>query len=79
LAEIEELVSSVKQNSDDIEVQNGYEFEMVYDDEYFNNDNNIINIYDNSDTKSEVGAWVDREISSDSDIENNNIDLMGSE
>ena len=49
---------------------------MVSDDEYFNNDNNIINIYDNSDTKSEVGSWVDREISSDSDIENNDIDLI---
>ena len=48
---------------------------MVSDDEYFNNDNNIINIYDNSDTNSEVGSWVDREISSDSDIENNDIDL----
>jgi hypothetical protein len=72
LAEIEELVSSVIQNSDDIED----EFEMVSDDEYFNNDNNIINIYDNSDTNSEVGSWVDREISSDSDIENNDIDLI---
>jgi hypothetical protein len=35
LAEIEELVSSVTQNSKDIED----EFEMVSDDEYFNNDN----------------------------------------
>ncbi len=49
---------------------------MVSDDEYFNYDNNIINIYDNSDTKSEVDSWVDREISSDSDIENNDIDLI---